>query len=258
MLAICDFGAAISEPKTPSFCGISGDLAPSTRKSLAIAIVRFWCAKYIFVAWSIFGTIFAHADLNLGLSAPRSQRYDCECECEFWRAPNIRCECLQFAPNLKEKAANWALRRNSLANVNGFANAIAKISSSMRKCLANGRLRQNSLAMAHAMAWCTQISACDKLLRVLSWLSYVASAPSTWQQLQLTHTHTHLNHDPMQKICTALLLSQQFNSWQPGALQREVNLQGVFVKLGGLTKLKGSCKAHLRKSPPSPRKSPGK
>ena len=41
------FRAAISEPKTPSFCGISGDLAPSTRKSLAIAIVRFWCAKVI-------------------------------------------------------------------------------------------------------------------------------------------------------------------------------------------------------------------
>ena len=39
------FRAAISEPKTASFCGISGDLAPSTRKSLAIAIVRFWCAK---------------------------------------------------------------------------------------------------------------------------------------------------------------------------------------------------------------------
>ena len=39
------FRAAISEPKTPSVCGISGDLAQSTRKSLAIAIVRFWCAK---------------------------------------------------------------------------------------------------------------------------------------------------------------------------------------------------------------------
>ena len=39
------FRAAISESKTPSFCGISGDLAPSTPKSLAIAIVRFWCAK---------------------------------------------------------------------------------------------------------------------------------------------------------------------------------------------------------------------
>ena len=39
------FRAAISESKTPSFCGISGDLALSTRKSLAIAIVRFWCAK---------------------------------------------------------------------------------------------------------------------------------------------------------------------------------------------------------------------
>ena len=41
------FRAAISESKTPSFCEISGDLAPSTRKSLAIAIVRFWCAKFI-------------------------------------------------------------------------------------------------------------------------------------------------------------------------------------------------------------------
>ena len=41
------FRAAISERKTPSFCGISGDLAPSTRKSLAIAIVRFWCAMFM-------------------------------------------------------------------------------------------------------------------------------------------------------------------------------------------------------------------
>ena len=39
------FGVAISEAKTPSFCGIPGELAPSMRKSLAIAIVRFWCAK---------------------------------------------------------------------------------------------------------------------------------------------------------------------------------------------------------------------
>ena len=39
------FRAAISEPKTPSFCEISGGLAPSTRKPLAIAIVRFWYAK---------------------------------------------------------------------------------------------------------------------------------------------------------------------------------------------------------------------
>ena len=44
--------AAISEPKTPSFCGISGDLAQSTRKSLAIAIVRFWCAKLEMVSLS--------------------------------------------------------------------------------------------------------------------------------------------------------------------------------------------------------------
>ena len=39
------FRAAISESETPSFCGISGNLAPSTRESLATTIVRFWCAK---------------------------------------------------------------------------------------------------------------------------------------------------------------------------------------------------------------------
>ena len=39
------FEAAISQLEITSFCGMSGDLGPSTRKSLAIAIVRFWCAK---------------------------------------------------------------------------------------------------------------------------------------------------------------------------------------------------------------------
>ena len=41
------FQVAISKAETPSFCGISGGLAPSTRESLAIAIVRFWCAKVL-------------------------------------------------------------------------------------------------------------------------------------------------------------------------------------------------------------------
>ena len=40
------FRAAISESKTPSVCRISGDLAPSARKSLAIAIVQCWCAMF--------------------------------------------------------------------------------------------------------------------------------------------------------------------------------------------------------------------
>ena len=35
------FRVAISEAETPSFCGISGDLAPSMRKSLAIVIADF-------------------------------------------------------------------------------------------------------------------------------------------------------------------------------------------------------------------------
>ena len=45
MLAICDFELRFLRPKPLFFGGISGDLAPSTRKPLAIAIVRFWCAK---------------------------------------------------------------------------------------------------------------------------------------------------------------------------------------------------------------------
>ena len=58
--------------------------------------------------------------------------------------------------DLKQKAANCVLRRNSLANANGFANAIAKISSSVRRFLSNGGLRRHSIATANAMAWCTQ------------------------------------------------------------------------------------------------------
>ena len=59
-------------------------------------------------------------------------------------------------PNPKEKAANQALRINSLAIANGFAKEVVKFSFSLRKFVANGRLRQNSPAIANAMAWCTQ------------------------------------------------------------------------------------------------------
>ena len=41
------FRAAISEPQSPFFLRDFWRLAPSTRKSLAIAIVRFWCAKMV-------------------------------------------------------------------------------------------------------------------------------------------------------------------------------------------------------------------
>ena len=64
------FRAAISEPKTPSFCGISGDLAPSTRKSLAIAIVRFWCAKALLT--SACGHHTAGSAISQVLLAPRA------------------------------------------------------------------------------------------------------------------------------------------------------------------------------------------
>ena len=45
-LAICDFELRFPSPKAShSFCGSSGDSAPSTRKSPAIEFVRFWCAE---------------------------------------------------------------------------------------------------------------------------------------------------------------------------------------------------------------------
>ena len=61
-----------------------------------------------------------------------------------------------FPPKRRNHAANQVLRRNSLANANGFANETAKIASSLRKFPANGCLRQDSLANANATAWCTQ------------------------------------------------------------------------------------------------------
>ena len=59
------FRAAISKPKTPCFCGISGDLAQSTRKSLAIAIVRFWCAKQILRILFSFLSVFEQDDVRV-------------------------------------------------------------------------------------------------------------------------------------------------------------------------------------------------
>ena len=68
------FRAATSEPKTPSFCGISGDLAHSTRKSLAIAIVRFWCAKKIFLWHLIPRPLFSCPSyLGAGMAAKDAQ-----------------------------------------------------------------------------------------------------------------------------------------------------------------------------------------
>ena len=49
---------AISEPKTHSFWGNSGDMALSTRRSLASAIVRFWCAKQANLLKSSFFFVF--------------------------------------------------------------------------------------------------------------------------------------------------------------------------------------------------------
>ena len=54
-----------------SFCRISGDLAPSTRKSLAIAIVRFWSAK---------------AFLNLAELDQTQESVNCEVQTMSWEA----------------------------------------------------------------------------------------------------------------------------------------------------------------------------
>ena len=47
-----DFWATVKRPEV-GICTQNpfGDLAPSTRKSLAIAIVRFWCAKPVACCW---------------------------------------------------------------------------------------------------------------------------------------------------------------------------------------------------------------
>ena len=46
--------------------------------------------------------------------------------------------------------------KDLLANANGVANEIAKALSSLWTFLATGSLRQNPVAIANAMAWCTQ------------------------------------------------------------------------------------------------------
>ena len=50
-----------SKPRNPPSCGSSGNLAPSTRKPLAIAIVRFWCAK---------GKVLLQGHLGAGVCPP--------------------------------------------------------------------------------------------------------------------------------------------------------------------------------------------
>ena len=50
------------------------------------------------------------------------------------------------------KSCELSVAKELLAKANGFANDIAKISSSLWNFIANGSLRQNSLAIAHVMA----------------------------------------------------------------------------------------------------------
>ena len=73
------------------------------------------------------------------------------------------------------------MRRNSLANSNDFANEIAKMSASLRKFLANGRLRQNSLAIANAMAWCTQVDMGDGVVVSFQTNLQWVETPNGWR-----------------------------------------------------------------------------
>ena len=52
------FGAAISEPETRSFCGISGDLTPSMQKSLAIAIQSLCDFGALRFSQGVFGCVY--------------------------------------------------------------------------------------------------------------------------------------------------------------------------------------------------------
>ena len=67
-LAICDFELRFLRAEAPSFWRISGDLAPSMRKSLAMAIVRFWCAKQLNDTEGRFDVVLA-SDVLYGESA---------------------------------------------------------------------------------------------------------------------------------------------------------------------------------------------
>ena len=81
------FRAAISEPKTPSFCGIPGDLVPSTRKSLAIAIVRFWCAEDLVLLFLVF---FENTKENLKNTKDFSRRANLQKPCKTSRKHSKR------------------------------------------------------------------------------------------------------------------------------------------------------------------------
>ena len=101
---------------------------------------------------------FAFLDLSSeSLSAPRSQRYSCERECEFWRAPKIRLRI--FATKSQTKSCKWSVAKEFASECKWFCERNCENSSSLRRVLANGSLRHNSLAIANAMALCTQVRA---------------------------------------------------------------------------------------------------
>ena len=94
------FRAAISEPKSSSCCGISGDLAPSTRKSLAIPIVRFWCAKQsglefgVVFYWFVSPDILRPATCNLSPTTGKMaiyRRFASKCPFPLCRVRKITC-----------------------------------------------------------------------------------------------------------------------------------------------------------------------
>ena len=89
-----------------------------------------------------------------------------------------------FGHQISNKKLRIELRRNALANANGFANEIAKMSSSLRKSLANGSLRQTSLAIANAMAWCTQHQSKKFMFMCLS--LFLFGAPLGTSELDLS------------------------------------------------------------------------
>ena len=64
------FRAAISEPKTPFFLRDFWRFGSSARKSLAIAIVRFWCAKCQTVSTQASGCL--HGSLEQELMSSNS------------------------------------------------------------------------------------------------------------------------------------------------------------------------------------------
>ena len=169
----------MSEPKTPSFCRISGDLAPSTRKSLAIAIVRFWCAKVLKLSLVAFGNRF---------QVPRSgvlPKWVMPAEQDglFWVKKH------EGIKLLLQACGAWTVYLLALSWCAGLQKGLHLLS---QWCVSIGPLQQASRALAGCMLWQTMV-ACCLLMSVADCRIYICPRTLEWASACLSATPcTHI------------------------------------------------------------------